>query len=213
MSGKELTASMIGIGMVFSGKRKMNPNIEDTLLSASYEGMERHDLRVLSVLVAWLEEHYQTINADRLIRIVSESTPRVKAFWSSMAKSLKKDRRFARLQKGYRGKRLDVLSTGTSFQIKRNGEDPRFKDTLLRVPKNILRKRKSDILSQSELVKQHRSYRYRILVGPSYRADMFAELENEPTLSTSELARRAYGSFATAWQVKNDWKLLNAVAV
>jgi len=39
---------------------------------------------------------------------------------------------------------------------------------------------------------------------------MWAQLENDPTLSPADLARRTYGSFATAWQVKRDWQLLNA---
>jgi hypothetical protein len=39
---------------------------------------------------------------------------------------------------------------------------------------------------------------------------MWAELEREPSLSAAELARRTYGSFATAWQVKLAWNLLAA---
>jgi hypothetical protein len=46
------------------------------------------------------------------------------------------------------------------------------------------------------------------MLGPSYRADMGAELEADPALSPAELARRTYGSFATAWQVKHDWQVL-----
>lgn len=47
-------------------------------------------------------------------------------------------------------------------------------------------------------------------MDPSYRADMWATLELDPTLSASELARQTYGSFATAWQVKHDRELLAA---
>jgi len=45
-------------------------------------------------------------------------------------------------------------------------------------------------------------------MGPSYRADMWAELDQDPSLSAAKLARRAYGSFATAWHVKQDWEVL-----
>jgi len=45
---------------------------------------------------------------------------------------------------------------------------------------------------------------------PSYRADMWSELDRGPDLTAAELAHRAYGSFATAWQVKQDWALLEA---
>ena len=66
----------------------------------------------------------------------------------------------------------------------------------------LLRERESDILSPQELASRHPAYRWRILVGPTYRADMLAHLENNPGLSASELARLAYGSFATAHEVK-----------
>jgi hypothetical protein len=46
-------------------------------------------------------------------------------------------------------------------------------------------------------------------MGASYRADMWAALDNKPTLTAAELARRAYGSFATAWQVKRDFAILH----
>ncbi|HEY3399160.1 MAG TPA: hypothetical protein VGK03_00890 [Geothrix sp.] len=62
--------------------------------------------------------------------------------------------------------------------------------------------------SPTELARRHRSYRCRILLGPSYRADMWAELDRDPSLSAAELARRSYGSFATAWHVKRDWQVL-----
>jgi hypothetical protein len=59
------------------------------------------------------------------------------------------------------------------------------------------------------LAKRHTVYRHRLLMGPSYRADMWATLEGEPTLTAAELARRTYGSFATAWQVKRDFAILH----
>jgi hypothetical protein len=48
-------------------------------------------------------------------------------------------------------------------------------------------------------------YRWRIIIGPSFRADMWALLEESPELTIAVVARRAYGSFATAWTVKRDW--------
>jgi hypothetical protein len=142
-----LTAAMVGIGMNFAASAARDPNIEDTLLHASVEGMDKGDLRVLAVLVTWFGIHAPWVNADRLTKLVSGSrSARVRAFWSALARWQGKDRRFARLAK--------------------------------------------------------------IMIGPSYRADMWAELENEPDLSASELARRAYGSFATAWHVRRDFGFL-----
>ena len=55
-----------------------------------------------------------------------------------------------------------------------------------------------------------RGYKYRVIMGPSYRADMWAQTELSPEISASELARSCYGSFATAWKVIQDRKLLAA---
>ncbi len=46
-------------------------------------------------------------------------------------------------------------------------------------------------------------------MGPTYRADVWVALEAAPHLSAAELARRTYASFATAWQVKQDFEILD----
>lgn len=212
LAGSELTAAMAGIGINLAATPIPNPNIEDVVLAASFEGLERDDLRVLALLVTWLGVHAPWLNADRLTALVRQQpSPRVRAFWSSIARWLSKDRRFARMAKAYSGPRIDLLATGTEFQIERAGEDSRFAGTPLLVPANVLRDRKGDVLSPGELAQRHRAYRYRVMLGPSYRADMWAELEEEPSLAPAELARRTYGSFATAWQVKHDWQVLFGV--
>ena len=207
--GDELTAAMVGIGMNFAAAPRPDANIEDTLLASSIEGLEHNDLRVLAVLVSWIGVHGSTINADRLTALVdAQPSARVRAFWSAIAKWRSKDRRFVRLAKVYRGPRVDLLPVGTGFQIERAGEDPRFAGSALRVPANALRDRVGDVLTPRELVRKHRAYRCRVMLGPSYRADMWAQLEADPNLTAAELARRTYGSFATAWQAKQDFLLL-----
>src|SRR3989339_289664 len=189
-AGDDLTAAMVGIGFNFSANGDPHPNIEDTLLAASCEGMDKNDFRVLAMLVTWISIHSDWVNADRLKRIVSkEKSKRVRAFWSTMGRWLQKDRRFASLAKMYRGPRIDLLPVGNAFQIKRHGVDPRFEAGPLSIPANILRDRKEDVLSPETLAKQHLTYRYRVLIGPSYRADMWAILTLEPKMSAAELAR------------------------
>jgi hypothetical protein len=201
-----LTADMVGIGMLVGGEGARDPNIEDTLLFASVEGMERGDLRVLAVLVTWIGVHSGRVNADRLTRLVAlQESKRVRAFWSALARWRSTDRRFARLALGYRGRRIDLLTTGTDFQVGRHGEDPRFTGSRLRAPANVLRDRPADVLTPAELATQHAAYRWRLVIGPTYRADMWAALEREPALTAASLARTAYGSFATAWQTRRDF--------
>jgi hypothetical protein len=202
---------MVGIGMLFASPASREPNIEDTLVVASHAGMEQYDLRVLSVLTTWVEIHHQRINADRLVRLLKvHSSTRVRCYWASVGAWLGKDRRLARLETLYEGRRINVLHSGTDFQVRRRGEDPRFCGTGLRVPSGVLRERAADVLPPEELAKQHTTYRFRVLIGPSYRADMWAALDRDPGLSVAQLARSTYGSFATAWRVRQDWTLLHS---
>lgn len=207
----ELTARMVGIGMNFAAKPEACADIEGTLLHASALGMDEGDFRVLAVLTTWLGVHHPRVNADRLIRLVgSHPSGRVRAYWAAVATWLVKDRRFARLISHYGGPRVDLLPTGTAFQIKRHGEDARFVDTPLRAPVGALRDRPADVLRPEVLVRRHPGYRNRVLLGPSFRADVWTVLEDAPELPVAEVARRASCSFATAWQVAQDFRLLRA---
>ncbi len=175
--------------------------------------MERDDLRVASVLTTWLGIHHPRLNADRLVRALTDHpSKRVLAYWSAMGRWLQKDARLARLEGLYGGPPVELLRSGTAFHVRRRGEDPRFHRSKLRVPAGVLRDRTADVMSPRELAARHGTYRLRIVIGASYRADMWAELERDPELSAAELARRAYGSFATAWKVRQDWALLHPEA-
>jgi hypothetical protein len=212
VTGDLLTSYMTGIGMNFAATSFWEPNIEDTLLFASIEAMEKDDLRVLAVLVTWFDVHAPWVNADRLTKlIVAQKSPRIRALWAALARAQSKDRRFARLAASYVGLRQDLIEAGTEFQVARHGEDPRFEDSPVRVAANILRDRASDVLQPAELATRHHAYRCRVMIGPSYRADMWAALEEDPTLSVAALARRTYGSFATAWHVRRDFGHLRQV--
>lgn len=211
LASDALTSAMVGIGMGFAAHSTAEPNIEDTLLFASTEAMEKDDLRVLAVLVTWFGVHHPWVNADRLTKIVAaHSSRRARALWSALATWQAKERRYARLAALYKGPRLDLLATGSDFQIRRHGGDPRFEGTPLRVPANILRDRAADVLTPAELARRHRAYRRRVMIGPTYRADAWAALEKNPAISVAELARRTYASFATAWHVKHDFAIVAA---
>lgn len=210
LSSKEhLTADLAGIGILVASQGSRSPNIENTLLAASIEGMAG-DFRTLGLLVDWLEIHLARVNADRLIKIVkAQPDLRTKAFWKAVAQWQRKDIRLKRLLRVFRGDRIELLSEGSAFLVKRNGEDGRFAKSCLLVPSTTLRHRPQDILAPEELVKLHSDYRYRVQMGSSYRADMWSLLEREAVTSSAELARRTFGSFATAWQVIRDWSLLD----
>lgn len=208
-----LTQAMVAIGMNFAAAADVaaDANIEDTLLYASVEAMERPDFRVLSVLATWLGLHAARVNVDRLAKLVErQESRRVRALWSALGHWLKRGRRYERLENVYKGPRVDLLPTGTDFHVARRGEDSRFVGSRLRVTAAVLRERASDVLSPAELAARSRVYRARLQMGPTYRADMWAALDEDPSLSPSQLARRTYGSFATAWGVCRDYSLLSA---
>ncbi len=210
--GEVLTGRMVGIGMNFAGPPERDADIEATLVHASQLGMDDGDLRVLSVLTTWLGVHQAHVNADRLVRLAAaETSERVRAYWAAIASWLAKDRRFARLNATYDGPRVDLLPVGTDFQLKRRGEDPRFVGSKLKAPAGTLRDREDDVLKPEALARRHAGYRNRLLIGPTWRADVWTVLERAPELSVAEVARRASCSFATAWQVVQDFKLLRSV--
>lgn len=209
-----LTARLVGIGMNFAAAAEADADIEGTLLYASALGMDDGDLRVLAVLTTWLGVHHAHVNADRLVRLVgAHPSERVHAYWAAIATWLEKDRRFARLATAYVGAPVDLLPTGTEFQIQRRGEDERFTESKLRVPKATLRDRNDDVLSPEALVRRHAGYRNRVLMGPSFRADVWTTLEHAPDLSIADVARKASCSFATAWQTAQDYRLLHAAGL
>lgn len=208
----ELTARMVGIGMNFAAIPQVDADIEATLVHASALGLVDDDFRVLAVLTTWLSKHHAHVNADRLVRLAgTETSQRVRAYWASIAAWLAKDRRLARLGLSYTGPVVDLLPVGTDFQLKRRGEDPRFAGSKLRVPAGTLRDREADVLSPEALARQHAGYRNRLLIGPTWRADVWTVLERAPDLTVAAAARQASCSFATAWQVVQDFKVLRSV--
>ncbi|MGZ3770403.1 MAG: hypothetical protein ACXVCP_16140 [Bdellovibrio sp.] len=211
-SGDNLDSTLIGIGFKIGGQKEANPNIEDTLIAAAIEGMSG-DFRILSLLTDWFEIHYQRVNADRLMRALNElKDQRVKAYFSAIGVFLKKDMRFKKFKTLYKGPRMALgLSENYDFLVKRNGEDERFCESKLLVAKGSLRRRLQDILEPEELAKEHEDYYYRVLIGPTYRADMISLIKRLPNLKASDLARKTYGSFATAWEVMRDMAVLRNV--
>ena len=81
----------------------------------------------------------------------------------------------------------------------------------MKAPAGTLRDRADDVLSPEALARGHAGYRNRLRMGPTWRADVWTVLERAPELSVAEVARRASCSFATAWQVVQDFKLLRSV--
>lgn len=204
-TGSELTSKLIGIGFKISGIKEIDPNIEDTIIGAAIEGMNG-DYRTLSLLTDWIFIHYEIVNTDRLFRALNDlDNQMVNAFFSSIGSNISNDSRFKKIRQLYKGQRVYLdKNKSYEFLVSRNGEDKRFIKTKLIVAMGTLRNRPDDIATPQEMVQLHKDYYYRTLIGPSFRADMVSCFLRERNISTSELARKCYGSFATAWQVIKD---------
>lgn len=220
-SGSELDNDLNAIGInIACNKPTQDPNIEDTLVAASMEGVSKNDGRLLSLLIDWLEVHYERINVSRLTDIVvllNETQHRfVKIFWCANAQRFTTDIRFKHLASIIKKDRIDFIDRNveknsyqsTPFLIQKNGEDERFKNTCIRVPNKVYPTRLRQIATPSELSRRHMGYRYRVMFGPSYRADVWAVLRRYPELSPTEIAKKTYCSYASAFETKQDYLIV-----
>jgi len=191
LDAKLLDRAMAGIGMSFAVEPVPYAAIEDVLFLASKLGMEKNDYRVLNVLCKWIDVHAARINVDRLTRLVDAcaSHERTRAFWAAVGQWQHRDRRFGRLAALHAARDRIDLFAGSDFQIRRQGgEHPWFAGTCLRVAAGTLRDRDSDVATPERLAQLNPVYRERVVQGPSYRADMWAALQIDDTLTPSELA-------------------------
>lgn len=221
-TGKSLDSDLLAIGFnVNCKKQSINPNIESAIISASVEAVNNKDTRIGGLLVDWITAHYLRINVDRLTKFIFSLDSReykfVKIFWCANAQRLfTKDQRFKRLSNLYRNKRVNFadrfINTKaqkvTKMLIKIKGEDERFKKTCIRVPKGYFSKRPHQIFPVSVIAKNHLTYRYRVIMGPSYRADLWALLEKNPHISAYALGKKVHCSYRAAYIAKKDYELL-----
>ncbi len=216
--GAELDNDLAGIGIhVACDKPSTDPNIEDTLVAASVDELIDGNSRVLALITNWIELHFERLNVDRLFSIVSSLDPEkykpVRIYWTAIGQWLAKDRRFQRLATLHKGKSTPLLALKsepnvTQDLIRRNGEDERFKGTALVVPNLVLTHRPKDIMSAREISEFHMPFRYRVMMGPSFRADMWAHLRREPNATAYKVARETYGSYESARRAKRDYLIV-----
>lgn len=221
-TGQSLDDDLRAIGFNINCKKKStDPNIEASIVSASIETVNNKDNRIGGLLVDWITVHYIRINVDRLTKFVfslSDSKYKfVKIFWCANAQRLfVKDQRFKRLSELYQGRRINFadrfLKNGkqntTKILIEIKGEDERFKRTCIRVSKGYFSERPKQIFPVSIIVKNHLPYRYRVMMGPSYRADLWALLDSNPSISAYALGKKAHCSYRAAYIAKKDYELL-----
>lgn len=207
-SGEALTARLLGIGVRFSTDAVKDPNIEDVLISAAREATFRNDGRLWSALLDWWPVHHACVNADRMVRALHElADARVSALFTGLAQSTDRDGRFRALARLYDGPRLIYLDSEYAYRLKRDGEVKRFEGTVLGVPKTMYIESKRDIFDPKELCAWHSTYRWRVTIGPTFRADLWAACERARPKTVNSLARETYCSVGAARRVLRDFDI------
>ncbi len=62
----------------------------------------------------------------------------------------------------------------------------------------------------AEFAKQHAAKRWRLVIGPTFLADMWAALEKDSAISAAALARRVYGRVCYGMARESDFAILRA---
>jgi len=210
----------IGINLSAT-KRSVDPSIEETLVRGVFWSIHHDDSRLISLIVDWISIHYQRINVDRLTSIVTQ-LPRenfkwIQIFWCAQGQRLvKKDKRFRRIAELYSGDRFDYIDRFkgphdkrlTAAYISLKGEDERFVDTCLRIPSGAFSQRPQQIFQAEEIARKHFQFRYRVMFGPTYRADIWAILRQNPHYSGYRLAKLAHCSRPSATRIMHDYHIV-----
>lgn len=204
----ELTARLIGIGFRFSGKPTRDPDIEDVLISAAHGAVLGGDGRLWTGLLDWWAIHHSCVNADRMIRALSalDIAP-LGTFFAGLAQSIEPEGRFRALARMSRGKRLVIFNEEYRYRLARDGEAERFEGTSLAVPRSLYTQSSRDVFSQKELCAWHSAYRWRITMGPTYRADLWAACERAFPRTAYSLAQELHCSLGAARRVLHDYEL------
>jgi len=204
----DIPSMLAGIGCNLNAFPIVNADIEYTLYKASQEALEHLDFRTLSLIVQWIDVHESIVNVPRLKRLLRTSTTETQRLWRAIAEWRQEHHKWQSLLRSKAPvDRWELLPVGTDFQISRKGEDPRFMDTNLRIPNGLLPIREGDVLSPKHLIQHHPTYANRVRFGVCLRADLWTQLEIEPSLSAAHLAKRVGCAFASAWEVKRDFEL------
>lgn len=222
-SGGTLDGALRAVGMRMGARRSDTeppPSLEHVIVSAVAAAFPR-DYRLLSVATTWLGVHAARLHVSELARLLPAAEAacadpvRFRAYWAGVAHWRRKDNRWAKVVRMYRGPRVHLSRLGKEVaeaSIERKGEDPRFVGSRLRVPRGMLRDRGSDVDPPAVLVAIHPWYRERVRQGPTYRADCWAELERDSTMTAAELAKRVGCTYPVAHRARQDWVLMEAGA-
>ncbi len=210
LRGSELDKAMRSIGMRLGNATRGGPgDLELTLASAAVSALPS-DYRILGVLLAWIEVHHSRVNVPRLARVLAsaDERPIFRAFWAAVGRwQGRADARFRVLERLYRSASAMDLDDHmvTELQLQRVGPDPRFEGSALRVHAKLLRSRPADVDDAVQLASRHPVYLKRLQLGPTYRADVWAALDDDPKATPAAIARRVGCAYETARAVAEDW--------
>jgi hypothetical protein len=167
--------SSIGISVVTNKKIEKFTDIEATL-SAAIEQIPC-DLRLLSLILSWVNLHGDKVNIERIDKMVKNSRPP----WLSLVA------RFAVSKKYYRWKKLivisnEILSNGDLLSNQKRaelkGEEEWSRDSGFIIPQGSEPTETKYILAPNQLAKINQHYFNKLLYGPNWRSDIATAIES-----------------------------------
>jgi hypothetical protein len=188
-------------------------DIEQTLASMVHHSARGHE-RALEDVIAWVLAHQARVIVPRLAEFAALASPVARAFFAALGTWLgTTDVRWRALTTLHRGAALPLYEPADNDRmIAARGEDPRFVNTALRVPAGAITATPNAIDDPVTLAARHANYRQRVIIGPTVRADLWAELDRDPDCSAATLARRMSCAYETARSTRLDWLVATSSA-
>jgi len=202
-SNLKILQGLAGLGTTIEAKPNYNADIEEAICHALEIGLQG-DLRVLGIVLNWFQAHGQRLIPSKLTKhSIFKEDKRASMLVGALSLHFRSDSRFKKFQMSL-PKRRTLLFKDTEYLVKKNGEDERFSQGKLVVPKGFIRDRPGDIMNEDFLIKHHQGFRLRKLFGSNAKVDaVSAVLNAKEGTSLNELAKLHKINYKTIWEA-ND---------
>lgn len=193
---------------------------EDLFVQITADAVINGPGREFACMLSWIQEYGNLLHVAVLEKLLlKHPMPEVRAVWAAIGLWQSKDSRFRRLTGLYNGKRITLrppwAAELTRLQLAdpKQGEDPRFQGTPVRIPAQVAAHRPDkNVKTLSHILATNHLLANRVRFGPNYRADLWTWLEHDPTLSISQLRKHTGVSQGQCSRVKSDYMVLAQAA-
>lgn len=211
----------IGIMVATTSLKKQeiaNVDIEATLAEAFVAMADEENLRIISPVFTWIEEHGSSVIIEKLIKVIGG--PKEEQRKISLAGLVAKfalhngHKRWLTVTKKFTNPsspRTIGPKAMTESLIALRGEEEWAKGSGFRVAKGVISTNKKWILSRKDLAKLHHQYRNRLIYGAQWRADIITAYE-QGAKNPTEASRMSGASYEPCHRVKGELEAAGLLA-